>query len=686
MSVGNTGSRLIGNTEFYGGLSTDVKIGIENSYADAECLDVRKSPSQMTVLPKAKSITASETSPIVAMTQDSYGVIYGIRGDGKLYTVANDNSALNVLNSATPFDSGMGLEYYTTDDSLYFTSTDYRFGSYGQINSVPAGESTTRTTFTTMDDNGRYVSHPIEIQNYGETVYYQADTAVDRSAGTATCAVPTSVSETDADKALVLPKANNIAKIGVYFTTKVASTVYLVLHDENNNVVLKSANKTLTAGSNELVEFDMLPNPGASLAADNFPHVKNPWSGDTSQAGTVYHLHIVASTSGNYVKTNTASDMNLGLYFTIKTYVLDWTRNGKHPMTTFDRVYIGNGQYVSVKEAAPPDYLNDAIFTQNAFRVDDGYEVCSFCMTDDYLIVGAEKFNLDGDRPQQGGRLYFWDRSSELASFMVDCPMGSPSCMHNMGDIVYVVVGGALYAYTGGKELVKVRTFRGTDTEFSGSSTEIVQLPNMMTTRREVMMIGYPSWTNATSIKYGIRAWGATDKNYPNCFTYNYRIPGAADVFNDDKKGYAIYCMYNFGDTLLFAYGIENKAVTPSTWTYGLACVDNKCGTETKFFWESLQYDAGSPAYEKMALRVGIYFDALPTGCTITPKYRIDDGEWVNGTVSAGAGDRYVHCEVNQRFHEIQVGFSGTSLNDYNTPAIKQVGMEIRIMNEEAKL
>ena len=155
MSVGNTGSRLIGNTEFYGGLSTDVKIGIENSYADAECLDVRKSPSQMTVLPKAKSITASETNPIVAMTQDSYGVIYGIRGDGKLYTVANDNSALNVLNSATPFDSGMGLEYYTTDDSLYFTSKDYRFGSYGQINSVPAGESTTRTTFTTMDDNGR---------------------------------------------------------------------------------------------------------------------------------------------------------------------------------------------------------------------------------------------------------------------------------------------------------------------------------------------------------------------------------------------------------------------------------------------------------------------------------------------------------------------------------------------------
>ena len=51
MAVGNNGSRMVGNTEFYGGLSTDRKIGIENSYYDGECLDVRKSPSQMTVLP-----------------------------------------------------------------------------------------------------------------------------------------------------------------------------------------------------------------------------------------------------------------------------------------------------------------------------------------------------------------------------------------------------------------------------------------------------------------------------------------------------------------------------------------------------------------------------------------------------------------------------------------------------------
>ena len=684
MSIGNSGSRLIGNTEFYGGLSTDKKIGIENSYADAECLDVRKSPSQMTVLPKAKNVVAGQTDPILAMCQAKSGDIYAIDSKGFLYKVKTDNSGLLDVSTVSPFASGYGLEYYSSDDALYFTSNDYRFGSYGNIMNVPAGESVARTTFSRMDDNGRYITYPIEIQEYGESVYYKADTTSPRESGTQTCVVPTTVSETDANKALVLPKATNIAAIGVFFTTAVASNVYLELHDENNNVVLKSAQKTVSAGSNTLIKFDMLPNPGAALTANNFPRVKNPWSGSTSEAGSVYHLHIVSNAQGNYVRTATADDMYLGLYFTVETYVLEYPHNGKHVLATFDDVYIGNGNYVAKKSAAPLDYLNDSIFTQNALRVDDDFEVCSFCMTDDYLIVGAEKYSLESNRPQQGGRLYFWDRESEAPSFMIDCPMGSPSAMYNMGDITYIIAGGALYAYTGGKELVKVRTFRGTDTELSGASTLTDVSPNMMAMRREVLMMAYPTRTTASSIKYGVRAWGSADKNFPNCFSYNYRIPGAKDVFNNSEENYAITCLYNFGDSLFFAYGIEN--VKNSTWSFGLACVDNTCGTETKFFWESLIYDAGSPAYDKQGLRVGIYFDPLPKDCTITPKYKIDNGEWVSGAKTAVEGDRYVHCEINRRFHELQIGFDGTSANDYLTPVIKQVGAEIRILTEEQKL
>ena len=69
------------------------------------------------------------------------------------------------------------------------------------------------------------------------------------------------------------------------------------------------------------------------------------------------------------------------------------------------------------------------------------------------------------------------------------------------------------------------------------------------------------------------------------------------------------------------------------------------------------------------------------------PMYRIDDGEWVyDENIKAVEGDRYITLEINERFHELQYGFIGTTGNDLLTPVIKQVSAEIRVLNEEAKL
>ena len=100
MSVGNNGSRMVGSTEFYGGLSTDNKIGIENSYADGECLDVRKSPSQMTVLPMSRKLPDSDviTGLMTAMTQSKDGNIWGIDEDGKVYINYSLEDIMTTLN------------------------------------------------------------------------------------------------------------------------------------------------------------------------------------------------------------------------------------------------------------------------------------------------------------------------------------------------------------------------------------------------------------------------------------------------------------------------------------------------------------------------------------------------------------------------------------------------------------
>lgn len=701
MAVGNNGSRMIGNTEFYGGLSTDRKIGIENSYFDGECLDVRKSPSQMTVLPMARTLPDSGviTGLMTAMTQSKDGNIWGIDENGKVYKIDEDNAITAISTTAT--SSGFSLENSDIDDGLWWADGGHKLFSYGRVLN-PTGAARATNSFEFLEDHSEYIDYAIQIQQNGDQIFYQSDPDIVRSAGTQDITIKTSVSETEADKILFLPAVIPIAKIGIRFTAKGSGTVRLEIHDENNNVVASSASKNASdVSTSGYTEFDVRPNPSSPLSASN-QFTTTPWAGDTIEGGSVLHIHIVASSSGYTVKSSVVGSLWLTADITSTGYVLHETFNKKHPMVMYDKLYIGNGRYVATKESTPLNYIDDTLFIQDGLRLDDGFEVCSFGSSDEYLMIGAEKYSAGSTRGFQAGRIYFWDRQSEGPNFYIDCNMGSPKCIFNFGNIVYIIIAGALYAYTGGKELVKVRTLKGTDTEYSGRNSVTEVYPNMMAIRREILMIAFPSKTSAYSIRHGVYAFGSIDKNYPNCFTYNYKIPGATtsqtlDQHNSDTQQFRIGCVYNFNDTLFYSYEVKTTTYPEPTeqvpnpdpvitTRVALAVVDNDSGTSTSYKWESLQYDAGSPAFEKMGLRVGIYFDPLPENTTITPKYRIDDGEWVMGPATATTGDRYITCEINQRFHELQYGLEGTTGNDLLTPVIKQVSAEIRVLNEEAKL
>ena len=714
MAVGNNGSRLVGNTEFYGGLSTDDKIGIENSYADGECLDVRKSPSQMTVLPMSRKLPDGNviTGLMTAMTQSKDGDIWGIDEGGKLYEIDASSNVTVVGTSAT--SSGFSLEYSDIDDALWAADGGHKLLSYGKIMN-PMGTTRTSTVFEYLNDDSEYIKNAIEIQyGTGAQYFYQSNPDIIRAEGSQTCDIPTSISETIVSgteltsklkqyAVLFLPAATPIVRVGIGFTAKGTGTVQLVIHDEQDNVVASSQTMAATSVSTSgYTWFNVRPNPATAAGPAN-QLCPVPWAGDTIEAGSVYHIHIVASTSGYKIRTAVAGDMSLTGDIYAQAYVLHDTYNGKHPMTMFDKLYIGNGRYVSTKASSPINYIDDTLFIQDALRLDDGFEVCCFGSSDEYLMIGAEKYNARADRGFQAGRIYFWDRQTEAPNFYVDCTMGAPKAIFNLGNIVYIIVAGALYAYTGGKELVKVRTLKGTDTEYTGSSSVTEVNPNMMAVRREVLVIGFPSKTTAYTIRHGIYAFGSIDKNYPNCFTYNYKIPGETvedtiEQYNSDTQQLRIGCVYNFNDTLFYSYEVKTTTYPEPTQEdpdpepvvttkRALAVVDNQSGTSTSYLWKSLQYDAGAPYLQKEALRVGVYFNPLPANTTITPMYRIDNGPWVvRGDAKAVAGDRLCHCDINKRFHELQYGFIGTTGNDNLTPVIKQVSAEIRVLNEEQKL
>lgn len=687
MSIGNTGTRIIGNTEFYGGLSTDPKIGIENSYADAECLDVRKSPGQMTVLPQARKFSGSSSIDglIVAMEQSKDGNIWAIDENGKLYKI-DENDNISVVSTAAD-SSGFGLAYFQIADGLYYTDGGHTLYTYGKILNA-TGQPVSTTAFSTIPDESEYIASQIVVQTKDDSVFYQTN-GTERSSAANSTSVPTSISETDASKSLLLPGISPLAQIGIKFNAKAASgTVKIIIHDEADNIVASSADMSVSSiFTSGYTYFDILPNPAEAVSATN-QFVFTPWSGDTIESGSVLHIHIVATAAGNTVSTIDSASMYTGLNMVANGYVLAETFNKKHPMAVFDKLYIGNGQYVASMANSPLNAISDTWYLPHQLRLDDGYEVCAMSTTDEYLIIGAEKTSVSSKRGFQCGRLYFWDFQSEGPCFYIDCNMGAPQAMINHDNIVYIVIAGALYAYTGGKELVKVRTLKGTDTEYSGSSSITEVYPNMMTIRREIMLCGFPSTTTAQTIRHGIHGWGSIDKNYPNCWTYNYRIPGDYE-YNTDNRQLRMGCVYNFNDTLFYSYEIKTTAGDGTVTTEeSLGVVDNNSGTAQNFYYHSLVYDGGAPILEKDALRVGIKFDPLPAGCTITPIYKIDDGDWITGANTATSGDTSVKTEVewgNNRMHEFQFGFVGTTNNGSETPVIKQVAAEIRILDEEMK-
>jgi hypothetical protein len=393
MATGNNGSRLVGNTEFYGGLSTDDKIGIENSYADGECLDVRKSPSQMTVLPMSRKLPDGNviTGLMTAMTQSKDGNIWGVDEAGDLYKLDTNNNVSKVSTLAT--GSGFGLSYIRTEDALWYTDGKHTLFSYGPILN-PGGLTVQTYSNEYLDDKGTRVMYAIDPRDAGEgeLTWYAFDTEKPRSGGNKTAIIGTSVSETDANKILFLPSLVNITKIGVGFTAKGSGTVRVEIHNEFNDVVAmstaKAAANVVTSG---YTWFDVRPNTGSALSASNQFRPNDPWSGDTAEAGSLYHIHIVASTSGYSVRSYTSNNTWLSGDISAQGTMLNETFNQKHPIwKNKSDLLIGNGEYITVKSSSAMSGLTTAYITQNGLRLDDGFEACCFGTSDEYIIIGAE--------------------------------------------------------------------------------------------------------------------------------------------------------------------------------------------------------------------------------------------------------------------------------------------------------
>lgn len=626
---------VISYQNFYGGISVDDKVGINNSHAYSRGTDFRKKPGQLSPLAGARQIGTGDVVDLIQqIIQVEDGTRYALGDLGNFYSIDTSNN-ISVVSKLD--DGAAGMLYRADLQEMYMTSAK------------------------TVSYYGKFPSPTIELNKYAESA--STDTNAFLTGGASTYTLGTTIVESATTIQEFLSDIEPLVKISVSVGAKGTGDWTLTLHDDANNILATSTvlNANVTASST----LDFVFTNQIRL------YVK--------PSARTYHFHLTSTIAGGTVVTGTLNDLNTCNYSIYADRLIS-TNNGLHPMEQFlQYVCIGNGRYLSVWEplSTTPSNLE---WDRHRLDFGPGQEVCGLSITDEYLVIATEKRSTSTSRDFQQGRLYFWDGLSETYNFFIEVNEGSPEALYTYGNIVYMIINGALYVWPGGKSLVKLRTLLNTDTEFSNISDTTRVYPNMMGVRRNILVFGYPSITGSLSMEHGVFSYGAVDKDFPMSFGYNYELSTGTRTYNG-TDALRIGSVRSFGDTLYISWRDDTQE---AGFKYGLDVVDNDSLPVSSGTWESRIFDGTAVFKQKSATDMKVTCVTIPTGVVINTKYKVDRGSWVypsDGVLVAG--DTYKVVDIGKRFHEIQIGFDWTSTS--TTPFIvTSLASDINLLLDES--
>jgi hypothetical protein len=684
----DTGKLTINLGSFEGGESVDFKNGVANAYLKGEALDNRSKASQMTVLPGAAALSGASAVLVdmpVEMVQDPNGVRWILGDQGHLYKL----STTNVLTlAATLTDgTGYGMVYNQLSDFLYITGQQ-TVSMYGPVQGTPAlkdlqfGKSASsangvvnlyQNTTTNYDGSARN-----NLQSLATTQGVTATSQVTTN-GTQGYTPLNAISEAAVDLCAFAPDLEPFFSIAVNIRTVGTGNLTLTLHDGFNRVLaaITINDASLVVGYNEFV-----------FAA---PGIRSFTGAIQSGLSAAYHFHLTSSVAGETMAINTLVQNDSSTTdFILFNYRLVQTNNGWHPATIFTgngfMLCIGNGQYLSTYNFSNDANPSNNVWARERFPIDAGFEVCGLSVNNQYLVIAAEKRSNNATRNYQEGALYFWDGQNATYNFKIAIPMGAPYSVYTFNNVTYFIAAGALYAWGGGQQVIKVRPIAYQNTDYLGTTDSTIVNPNMMAPRFNLLMIGYPSKTTNPSIKYGVYSWGNVELIYPNSFGYSYALSNG--LYNYlAANNLQIGMIKNFVDTMYIA---SRKTVSGTT-TYTLDVVNNSSTPAANFNWSSLIYDGGVRYKQKEAMRLKVSFLPWPANTTLTVWYALERGSQVaadsgGNSYSPQAGDTSIIIDINKRFFEAQWGFYGTCNNPANVPTITGITMEIDPLQTEADL
>ena len=598
-------------TRWSGGSSGSDKEGTENSFAYSRHIDFRKNPNLLTILPKTvKETGTTVTANIIEMVQLPSGKIVAIDGDGEVYTRSTAGSW--ALVAGGPLDNAAyGMIYNRQHDTIYvsgftsihsITNADGRFGGSLTLNS---------NTFTALVDQSATSS----ANSYTTT-------------GT--------ITETAVNMLSITPTIEPLYSLKLWVTAKGTGDVTVTMHDAANNTlgtVTKTAASLTDGALNEWlfttqVRMSARPNP------------------------STYHFHVThPSGTATTIGTSTASNLSTARFSSLSDRLVNPV-NDFHPIYQFLQYYmILNERYVAVWEPISQSAPTALEFNQHRLTFPEGYEGTSGAIWTEYFAVATEKRSTSATNEFQQGKIFFWDGTSQSYNFVIDVPEGAPYGLFSHKNTLYYFAGGGWYAWSGG-DPVKIFQMPLTDTEYTDLATYFINYPHTMAVRNGILLGAFPSQTTSTTTEFGVYSFGARNRHYSESFGYSYTISTGTRTYTG-ANALRISCIKSFGDKLFIAWNdTANKGVdkvSPDSDPFATAT------------WESLIIDNGRPDKTKEAVRMEITFKALPTGCTITPKYKIDRASGFTSGTAAVATETVIKLNINKRYKEIQLALDAVA-------------------------
>jgi hypothetical protein len=437
---------------------------------------------------------------------------------------------------------------------------------------------------------------------------------LDQSATTSghTYTLPTSISEGSTAKKSFVPTKDPIKEIDVDLDTKGAGNWTLTLHDSKNTVI---GSKTVANAS--LVSSGYQP----FLFSTPLRVVLN----------ATYHFHLTVSSGTSKVTTGTASDLSTVCYKEYFGILLPATF---HPMENLNGLIIGNDRYLA--------FWDEVEYNPCRIVLPAGFSIRTISRENEFVIAGAWA-GVDTDHITEV-RYYYWDGIADSYNYWKPAPKLLPCALTSFKNRTISVMGRRGHIYMGTEPFQVAYVFS------KASSTKKFEVnPGAITEWSGRLMMGVSSTTDDTELIQGVYGYGNNTDSDPEVLTNDFSISTGTQTGTSVQigavKGIGKYLYFSWRDDS--DYGVDRVSL------------DSSPAPASKF--ESLIFDSGDADQMKHAVKVVIAFQSLPSGATITPKYKIDRAvNWTTGTPCSTVGETFTQIQIDLPFHEIEIGFDAT--------------------------